>query len=86
MAHCDINYLVLSLLLTTPFSIYSNPTCSQYYFAFGNMDCIWAQQDRHWNKNRGFSLKDDKGCEPFEPKDELNNCKWRVGENKRSAG
>ncbi len=46
------------------------------------MDWIWAQQDRHWNKNGGVSLKDDKGREPFETKVKMKNCKLRVGENK----
>mmetsp|Transcript_31582 Transcript_31582/g.67312 ORF Transcript_31582/g.67312 Transcript_31582/m.67312 type:complete len:85 (-) Transcript_31582:434-688(-) len=49
------------------------------------MDWIWAQRGRHWNKNGGVSLKDDKGREPFEPKDELKNCESRVGENKEKC-
>ena len=58
----------------------------KYYFPFGNMDWIWAQRGRHWQAgDSSVSLVNDKGRRPFEPKDEMENCEERVGENKEKC-
>ena len=54
----------------------------KYYFPFGNMDWIWAQRGRHWNKDGTASMMNDKGRQPFEPVDAIEGCEYRIGENK----
>ena len=57
----------------------------RYYFPFGNMDWIFAQRGRHWNKEGNASMLDDKGRKPFEPVDAIEGCEYRVGENKEEC-
>jgi len=57
----------------------------EYYFPFGNMDWIWAQRGRHWNKDGTASMLNDKGRQPFEPKDAISGCEHRVGKNKEKC-
>jgi len=57
----------------------------RYYFPFGNMDWIFAQRGRHWNKEGTASMLDDKGRKPFEPVDAIEGCEYRVGENKEEC-
>jgi len=57
----------------------------KYYFPFGNMDWIWSQRGRHWNKDGTASMMNDKGRQPFEPVDAIEGCEDRVGENKEEC-
>ena len=57
----------------------------RYYFPFGNMDWIYAQRGRHWNKDGTVSMLDDRGRKPFEPVDAIEGCEYRVGENKEEC-
>ncbi|KAL7543508.1 hypothetical protein ACHAXR_012794 [Thalassiosira sp. AJA248-18] len=57
----------------------------KYYFPFGNMDWIWAQRGRHWNKAGTASLTGDKGRVSFVAEDEMEGCEEKVGEKKEKC-